>query len=175
MVRLRRDRALLRTHGFVFALIALLVALAVTGIVFSGSYLSGGGPAWMDLGLKTLAWLWIVLAAVSLLVAAAVFALFVLPWLSGRTELTDRGIVLRWRDRAETLPWIDVAELRAIPASGGHLYAVRMETGTTPRRVGRGWVGGTKEAYLGWHEGADTPVAAVARPSLGIKYHGAAR
>ncbi|BCB75317.1 hypothetical protein GCM10022251_33280 [Phytohabitans flavus] len=47
--------------------------------------------------------------------------------------------------------------------------------GTTPRRVGWGWVGGTKQAYLGWHEGDDRTVAALARPSLGIKYHGPAR
>ncbi|WP_238006634.1 hypothetical protein KZZ52_46770 [Dactylosporangium sp. AC04546] len=175
MVTLRRDRALLRTHGFVLALITILVGIAVFGIASAAVFADGGGPAWMDLGLRTLAWLWIALTVGSLLAAAAAFALFVLPWLSGRTEITDHGIVLRWRDRSQTLPWIDVEELRAVPAGRGHLYAVRMAVGTTPRRVGRGWVGGTREAYLGWHDGDDRAVAALARPSLGIKYRAPGR
>lgn len=167
---LRRARALHRSHWATLLLLAVLLVLAVLGALQAA--VTGGDaglPGFLE-GLTTgLRWAWALVAVLSALAAAALVALE-LPWLTGSTEVTDLGIVLRSGDRAATIGWLDVDELRAVPSAGGHLYHVR--TGVPMPRPPRLGLQGRHEAWLGWHPGGDAPVAAVARAHLGVKYRG---
>ncbi|MDG6102191.1 hypothetical protein Daura_44320 [Dactylosporangium aurantiacum] len=166
---LRRARALHRSHWPTLLLLAVLLGL--TGYGALQATITGGAdlPGFLDGLTAGLRWTWAVLAALSALAAAALVALE-LPWLTGATEVTDRGIVLRGGGQAATIGWIDVDELRAVPSAGGHLYRVR--TGVPMPRRPRLGLQGRREAWLGWHPGGDAPVAAVARAHLGVKYRG---
>lgn len=167
---LRRARALHRSHRGTLLLLAVLLALLVLSVVeaviFSGDYDVPGILRSLSTGLR---WGWTVLAVLSAAAAVALVALE-LPWLTGATELTDRGIVLRGGGHAATVGWFDVEELRAVPCAGGHLYQLRTNVPMPrPPRLG---LQGRREAWLGWHPGGDAPVAAVAGAHLGVKYRG---
>jgi hypothetical protein len=165
---LRRARGLHRSHRGTLLLLAILLALAAFSVL--EAVISGGEhdlPAFLDALTTGLRWAWTVLAVLSTAAAAGLIALE-LSWLTGSTEVTDGGIVLRGGGHTATVGWFDVEELRAVPASGGHLYHLRTVVPLPrPPRLG---LQGRREAWLGWHPGGDAPVAAVARAHLGVKY-----
>ncbi|MEV4513113.1 hypothetical protein AB0K00_29585 [Dactylosporangium sp. NPDC049525] len=167
---LRRARALHRSHRGTLLLLAVLLVLVACGVV--AAVLGGGDrdlPAFLEAVTTGLRWAWTVLAVLSAAAAVALVALE-LPWLTGSTEVTDRGILLRGGGHEATVGWFDVDELRAVPSAGGHLYHVR--TGVPMPQRPRLGLQGRREAWLGWHPGGDAPVAAVARAHLGVKYRG---
>lgn len=165
---LRRNRALVRSHRGTLLLIAVLVVVAGYGVL---QLVATGGDHDLPLVLDTLStglrWAWTVIAGLS----GVVIVLLVVAewsWLTGRTEVTGRGIVLRSGRHETTVGWVDIDELRAVPASGGHLYHLR--TAVPMPRPPRLGLQGRREAWIGWHPGGDAPVAAVARAHLGVKY-----
>ncbi|GAA2631433.1 hypothetical protein GCM10010399_74580 [Dactylosporangium fulvum] len=167
---LRRSRVLHRTHTGPIVLLAFFITIAVLGVErFAVLTRSEGLPDFLAALSTGLGWLWAVTAG-SATVSAIVLVLAERRWLTGRTELTGSGVVLRSGDRATTVGWLDIEELRAVPARGGHLYKLRTGTGPLPRGAGLGLQAGGREAWLGWLSGSDAPVAALARPRLGIKY-----
>ncbi|MEU0555322.1 hypothetical protein [Dactylosporangium sp. NPDC006015] len=167
-VVLRRARALHRSHRvslLVLAFLVLMTAFSVAVAVIDSR--DHDLPAFLSALTFGLRWGWTVLAvlwaALALLLVAAE-----LGWLTGTTTLTDRGVVLRSGRHEATIGWFDIDELRAVPSAGGHLYHLRTTVPMPrPPRLG---LQGRREAWLGWHPGADTAVAAVARPHLGVKY-----
>ena len=167
---LSRLRTSHRTHTGTLALLAVLVGAGVFGIerftVLTRRSDLPDFPAALGTGLG---WGWLVLAALSF-VGAATLIVVEWPWLTGRTALTEHGVVLHSGKRSITVGWIDIEELRAVPVGGGHLYHLRTSTGPLPRRAGLGLQGGRRQTWIGWHPGRDTPVSAVARPHLGIRY-----
>ncbi|MET7424640.1 hypothetical protein [Dactylosporangium sp. NPDC005555] len=172
-VVLRRAGALRRSHrATLLALTFLLfmVAYSVLQVVIhSGDH---DVPAVLDTLAFGLRWGWTVLAVLFAALALTLVALE-LSWLTGTTELTDHGIVLRSGPHSATVGWIDVEELRAVPAAGGHLFHLRTTVPMPrPPRLG---LQGSREAWLGWHAGGDAAVAAVARPHLGVKYRSSPR
>jgi hypothetical protein len=167
---LRRARALHRSHWPTLVLLAVLLALLVVSIV---QVTAGDGeadvPAFLEALTAGVRWAWAVLGVLCAALLLGVVALE-LPWLTGSTEVTDRGIVLRSGRHEATIGWIDIDELRAVPSAGGHLYHLRTAV-PIPRPPKLG-LQGRREAWLGWLPGGDAPVAAVARGRLGVKYRG---
>lgn len=170
---LRRARALHRSHWpslLLLAVLLVLTAYGVTQVVIHGE--DHDLPAFLDAVSTGVRWAGAVIAVAGA-VLVVLLVLAELSWLTGRTELTDRGIVLRSGSHEATVGWIDVDELRAVPSAGGHLYHVRTSVPMPrPPRLG---LQGRREAWLGWHPGGDAPVAALARAHLGVKYHGPPR